>query len=149
MGNHSVWVGRVDTSMDSRDSCGRNQSSSMSIANTSDNTTGSNLSMGNLSNSVGFSLPLAIGMDTIRIARVDTGNIGIARVDTGNMGIARVDTRDMGDSGVCEGNSTNCFDTSLNSIGDHANIASTTISQCIQDWQTSSNLSNSVGLGIP
>jgi len=105
--------------------------------------------MGNLSNSVGFSLPLAIGMDTIRIARVDTGNIGIARVDTGNMGIARVDTRDMGDSGVCEGNSTNCFDTSLNSIGDHANIVSTTISQCIQDWQTSSNLSNSVGLGIP
>jgi len=65
------------------------------------------------------------------------------------VGIARIDTGNMGDSGICKGNSTNGLDTSLNSIGDHTNIVSTTISKGVLYWQTSSDLSNSVGLGVP
>merc|ERR1711892_1445620 len=79
-------------------SCGWLQSSSMSIVNSSDHST-SSLSMSNLLKSVGFSLPLAIGMNTVWIGRVDTSNMGHCTI-----GIARVDTgRDSRDSSMDSG----------------------------------------------
>merc|ERR1712123_134986 len=88
----TIWNSRVDSgdcSMDSgemssihsRDmgnsgvsyGCGWDQSSS--IVNTSDHAS-SSLSMSNLFESVGLGLPLAIGMNTIWIGRVDTSNMG-------------------------------------------------------------------------
>merc|ERR1711892_250946 len=74
-------------------SCGRLKSSTMSIVNSSDHST-SSLSMSNLLKSVGFSLPLTIGMDTIWISRVDSRD---SSMDSGEMG--SIYSRDMGDSG--------------------------------------------------
>merc|ERR1711892_1121208 len=88
-----------------------NQSSAMSITNSSDDSSVS-LSSSNLCNCIGFGLSLGLSLAVV--------DIGIAGVDTG-IGIASIDT-----SGVANWDGTNCFDTSLYSIGDHSNIVKTT-----------------------
>merc|ERR1740128_1570922 len=125
IGMGTIWISRVDSrdsimdswdmsSVDSGDmgssvycrnsvsySCGRLQSSSMSIVNTSDHST-SSLSMSNLLKSVGLSLPLAIGMDTIWISRVDSRDCSMnCSMNSGEMG--SIHSRDMGNSGVSYG----------------------------------------------
>ena len=85
-------------------SSGRDQSTTMSIVDSSHHSSGG-LSMSNLLKGVRFGLSLAIGVDK-RIAGVDTSNMGNYAI-----GISRVDTGSMG-----KWNNTNCLDTSLNLI---------------------------------
>merc|ERR1739838_499848 len=95
------------------------QPCSMSITNSSDDSSVS-LSSSYLCNSVGLGLSLGLSLAVV--------DIGIAGVDTG-IGIASIDT-----CGIANWDGTNCFDTSLGSIGDHSNIVKTTFSQGILYW---------------
>merc|ERR1712128_154923 len=89
---------------------GWDQSCSMTIVYSSDDSSIS-LSSGNLCNCIGFGLSLGLSLAVV--------DIGIARIDT---------------SGGANWDGTNCFDTSLGSIGDHSNIVKTTIGQGILYW---------------
>merc|ERR1712106_928698 len=110
-------IGRIGNMWNNTNS--RYQSCSMAIAYSSDDSSIS-LSSSNLCNSVGLRLSLGLSFAIV--------DIGIAGVDTG-IGIASIDT-----SGVTNRDGTNCFDTSLGSIGDHSNIVKTTFSQGILHW---------------
>merc|ERR1711915_162777 len=83
----------------------------------------------NLSQGVGLSFSLAKMMESI--------GIGSMVVDYRSSSI-----------GQSNRDSTNCFYSSLSSIGNHSNIMITTIGNGILDWKTFCHLFQSVGLSI-
>merc|ERR1719244_1290375 len=131
--NSSKWVTVGSMSVDNWsnnwiDSLGRLESSSMSKVNGSNFST-SSLASSNLSQGVGLSFSLAKMMESI--------GIDSTVVDYRSSSI-----------GQSNRDSTDCFYSSLRSVGNHSNIMKTTICNGILDWKTFCHLFQSVGLSI-